>query len=73
MANNVARARDLDFCWKRIVGGFTWYPYQISLGISLRYWPCIFAPSLRVHLGPCKFWIAFLGNEPLKRREVNRE
>lgn len=36
--------------------GLTIYPYQISLGFTLRYWPCIFAPAFRLHVGPFKVW-----------------
>ena len=39
------------------MGGITFYPYQISLGFSLRYWPCIFTPSIRIHIGPIKIWL----------------
>jgi len=38
------------------MGGATFYPYQLALGLSLRYWPCLFAPSVRIHLGPFKVW-----------------
>jgi hypothetical protein len=38
------------------MGGAAFYPYQIALGMSLRYWPCLFAPSIRVHIGPFKLW-----------------
>ena len=51
--------RAIDF-WEfkvwRIGGGFTLYPYQFALGITFRYWPCIFAPAIRIHIGPFKFW-----------------
>lgn len=49
-------AHDLDFQWGRLGGGLTFYPYQIALGFSIRYWKCIFAPSIRIHIGPFKFW-----------------
>lgn len=52
----MSRARDLDFAFGRFIGGFTFYPYQLALGASVRYWPCIFMPSIRIHIGPFKFW-----------------
>lgn len=60
----MSRARDWDFLVGPLGGGATFYPYQLSLGFSLRYWPCIFAPSLRIHAGPFKVWLYFL----LKRK-----
>ena len=54
-----AQAHDLDFHWGRLGGGFTFYPYQLAFGVSLRYWPCIFAPTIRIHVGPFKFWLYF--------------
>lgn len=53
----MGRARDLDFRLGCFGGGITWYPYQMSLGFSVRYWPCLFAPTIRVHIGPFKFWL----------------
>lgn len=50
-------AQERYFQWGPIGGGFTFYPYQVAVGFSLRYWPCIFAPSIRIHLGPFKFWL----------------
>jgi hypothetical protein len=52
------RARDKDFVLGPFMGGATFYPYQAALGVSLRYWPCLFAPSIRIHLGPFKVWFA---------------
>lgn len=54
----MSRARDLDWQIGRLIGGFTFYPYQMALGLTVRYWPKVFAPSLRAHLGPVKFWVA---------------
>lgn len=54
------KAKDFDFYYKRIGGGITFYPYQISFGISFRYWPCIFAPTIRIHIGPIKIWVYIL-------------
>lgn len=53
----MSRARDIDFKLGPFGGGVTWYPYQISLGFSLRYWPCLFAPTIRIHIGPFKAWL----------------
>jgi len=55
----IGRACELwEHYGKRFSGGLTLYPYQLSLGISFRYWPCLFAPSIRVHVGPFKVWAA---------------
>lgn len=54
----MSRAKDYDFDLGFLIGGFTIYPYQVALGVSLRYWPCLFAPSIRVHIGPFKIWVA---------------
>jgi hypothetical protein len=51
-------ARDRDFDIGRLHGGLTWYPYQVALGLTLRYWPSVFEPSLRLHIGPLKVWVA---------------
>lgn len=45
-----------DFFIGRIGGGFTFYPYRISLGLSLLYWPCLCAPAIQLHVGPIKIW-----------------
>jgi hypothetical protein len=52
----MSRARDWEFHCDYFGGGITVYPYQLALGISLRYWPCLFAPSIRLHIGPLKLW-----------------
>lgn len=51
------KAREFDFKVGGFQGGMTLYPYQLSLGITARYYPCIFMPSIRIHLGPFKFWL----------------
>ena len=38
------------------MGGITFYPYQITFGISLRYWPCLYAPAFRIHFLCFKIW-----------------
>ncbi len=53
----MSRARDAVFFWGPFGGGLTFYPYQLALGASLMYWPCLFAPSIRIHIGPFKFWM----------------
>ena len=50
----MSRVREVVVDWGRFTFGAGVYPYQIALGVSLRYWPCIFAPSIRVHIGPFK-------------------
>lgn len=52
----MSRAREYDYYTRWGGIGFTFYPYQFSLGFSLRYWSCIYAPSFRIHLGPFKVW-----------------
>ena len=51
-----AMAREFQFHNKYCGGGLTFYPYQIACGISLRYWKCIFAPSVRIHFLCWKIW-----------------
>lgn len=51
------RAREWYFHWACFGGGLTFYPYQIAFGLTLRYWPGLFAPSVRLHIGPFKAWI----------------
>ncbi len=50
----MSRVREAIVDWGRFTFGAAVYPYQIALGVSLRYWPCIFAPSIRIHIGPFK-------------------
>ena len=58
-------AKDFDFSLRRLMGGITLYPYQISFGITLRYWVILKMPSIRIHLLFIKIWIgySFLKNE----------
>jgi len=51
------KAKDFDFTFKRVTIGFTFYPYQLTFGFSLRYWPCIFMPSIRIHFLCFKIWV----------------
>lgn len=51
------RAWQRDFKLWRVGGGLDVYPYQFSLGFSLRYWRCLYAPTFRVHIGPFKAWL----------------
>lgn len=61
----MSRAREINFLWGPFGGGVVLYPYQLSLGFSLRYWPCIFAPAFRLYIGPIKLWgYVKLGREP---------
>ena len=64
----MSRARDWDFTWGPFIGGFTFYPYQLALGVTVRYWRCIFAPAIRIHLGPFKFWCCVRFRTGAKRR-----
>ena len=56
----MSSAREWNFSLGPFMGGFTLYPYQLALGISVQYWRCIFAPSIRVHLGPFKVWCCWI-------------
>ena len=47
-----------EFYRKFISGGLAFYPWRLSLGCSFRYWPRIITPSIYVHIGPFKFWLA---------------
>lgn len=53
----VRRAREFDWVFGPFIGGFTIYPYQIAVGMTLRYWD---GPMIRVHLGPFKGWICWV-------------
>jgi hypothetical protein len=50
------KAIQRDFSWGPAGGGISFYPYQMALEVSIRYWPCVFAPSVRLHIGPLKLW-----------------
>ena len=63
----MSKAKTIDFKKGRFIGGITYYPYQITFGVSLRYWPSIFAPSLRIHFICFKVWISY----PLNNNETN--
>ena len=52
-----ARTKDIDFKIGHLGGGITLFPYQLALGISFRYWHCVFAPALRIYFGPIKVWL----------------
>ena len=53
------RARDLDWTLGPLIGGFTYYPYQVAVGMTLRYWEES-GPMVRVHLGPFKAWVCWV-------------
>ena len=59
----MSRVRQTDFQWWRFIGGADLLPYQISFGFSLRYWPSMYAPSIRIHVGPFKLWLALIFGE----------
>lgn len=52
----MSRARQGDTHVGPAMIGWAFYPYQVSFGVSVRYWPCLFMPSIRVHVGPFKVW-----------------
>ena len=53
------KVKEFDFDLGTIKGGFTFYPYQLTFGISLRYWPDLYMPNIRIHFICFKFWIGF--------------
>jgi len=55
-----AKAKEIDFQIGPFIGGITLYPYQITIGVSVKYWPCIFAPSLRIDMGPIRIWLSII-------------
>ncbi len=64
-------SRVRERCWfgRRFMGGVAWYPYQWAFGLSLRYWPCLFAPSVRMHVGPFKVWFGVNIGRPFPETE----
>jgi len=55
------QARDVEFERGWISGGIRFYPYQVGVGVSISFWPCIKRPDISVHLGPFKVWIGISG------------
>ncbi len=49
-------APDFYCKWKWFNFGGTFYSYQISLGITFRYWADMRMPNIRIHIGPFKIW-----------------
>ena len=50
---------DKDFHKHGVYCGITFYPYQWTFGISLRYWPDVYMPSIRIYFLCFKFWFGF--------------
>jgi len=59
------KAIEYDYFGKRFSCGMTIYPYQITFGFSLRYYPCIFMPSIRIHFLCFKFWIGLTAQKEI--------
>ena len=57
------RARDAEFEVRWVSGGIRFYPYQIGLGISISFWPCIQRPQISLHVGPLKIWLGISGQQ----------
>ncbi len=55
----MAMALDKYYRIGRLGAGITYYPYQITFGISLRYFPSIFSPTIRIHFLCFKVWLIF--------------
>jgi len=51
---NINKAYETNFQIKRLVGGFIFFPYQLSLGLSLRYFER--SPAIRTYFLCFKFW-----------------
>ncbi len=52
----MSRVRERTAFFGPFGGGLAFFPYQLALGISLRYWSCLIAPAFRIYLGPFKLW-----------------
>ena len=65
----MSRVREVIVDWGLFTFGVAVYPYQIALGVSLRYWPCIFAPSIRVHIGPFKLHASIIFRRMTHRKK----
>ena len=52
----MSRAREWFGATGPVGGGITFYPYQLAIGVTVRYWPRVFAPTIRLHIGPIKIW-----------------
>ncbi|KKL14044.1 hypothetical protein LCGC14_2519670 [marine sediment metagenome] len=50
----MSRVREATAFFGPFGGGVAFFPYQLALGVSLRYWQ--HAPAFRVYLGPFKLW-----------------
>ncbi len=55
--NWVNTAHELNFGIGPVFGGLVLLPYQLAVGLSLRYLPCIHSVMLRVYAGPFKDWL----------------
>lgn len=48
--------------WSRVIefdfknGGFQIYPYQLAVGCSFKYLPCMKTVMFRLYIGPFKLW-----------------
>ncbi len=54
------RARELDLGRGPFLGGVVFFPYRLSLGVSVAFWPCIKAPVIVLYLGPVKLWLSWI-------------
>ena len=51
------KAKEKYFEWKRISGGFTFFPYQLAMGISFKYLSCISSLMVRIYFLMFKLWV----------------
>ena len=63
------KAREVNFDLGMFTGGFTFFPYQLAFGFSIRYWPLHFSPAIRLYFGPFKFWCFIIKKKYRKGKE----
>ena len=60
----MSRVREKLFEAGPVFGGLAFFPYQLAMGLSVRWWPCIFTPSIRLYIGPFKLWVCTIYAKP---------
>lgn len=61
------KAIDWTFELGWVSGGVRFYPYQVGIGISMSFWPCIQRPDISIHVGPFKLWVGISGQKIVAR------
>ncbi len=70
------RARNVEFERGWFSGGIKLYPYQVGIGASVSFWPCIKRPEISVYIGPFRLWLGVSGSDVFafaKRLLASRE